>query len=242
MANFAVGDTVLVPAQALGLSDPPFALVEREVKQVTGRSVRVDTQGGASVLVGTQRVHEDFGVLLLCLGDFDTEPSLLDPMMASLHAYTSLLVPGDRVQSVKVRTVQEFTNRAKHLGGMATHVIVVGHCDGESFLMAEGVPLTGEAFVESFDEPKKTILSLACSSGRTAIGRSVARGSACREYVAPHQEVHGAAAVQYCTAYLTALLLDGRSPGRALSLGLGAIPRATHFRRFTADGWWRLGP
>ncbi len=97
VASFTVGDQVLVPSVALGLVDEGPALREREVRALAGRSVVVDTQQGATTKVGVARVHQDFGLALLRVGDLETETALLNPLADSLEQYFKLLLPDDRL-------------------------------------------------------------------------------------------------------------------------------------------------
>lgn len=234
-----VGDEILVPSSRIGLSDAPFALVMRKVQGLEHRSVVVDGPAGETVKVATRFVWDAFSVLVVRFGDFQTESSLLDPMTDAIEKYLSLLVEPDHLDVVRLRTSSEFENRASFLGGKLTHIVLIGHSDGEGFALTDGTALRGEELVSAFGGgPPMTILSLACRSGRANLGKEIAGTDRCKEYLAPYQDIHGGVAISACIRYFAELLVIGADTAVAARRGLGGLPSGLHFRRFVgADKW-----
>lgn len=77
MAKFTVGEKVLVPATAVGWSEAPLAVLERDVIAQQKRKVKVSGKpGDPDKWVASRRVHSDIHILLLRLGDIDSEIEL----------------------------------------------------------------------------------------------------------------------------------------------------------------------
>src|SRR2546427_6152833 len=107
--NLAVNDAVLVPWTRVGRDDGgPSALARATVAQVIGRTVVLTLPDGTeSPPVGSSLVHREAAVLVVRIGDFETELGLLDPLAKSLLQYLRLLLPDDSVRLLELRSLGE---------------------------------------------------------------------------------------------------------------------------------------
>jgi len=108
---YKVGQKVWVPWGARGRSG---ASPEREHRSEDHRGL--ETQGGyfdrrEDLEISKSSLHADVdvGVLVLRLGDFKSEYSLLDPLARSVQHFMSLLVPLERLALLGVRSLAELT-------------------------------------------------------------------------------------------------------------------------------------
>lgn len=104
MPKFSPGETVWVSSTRL-TGAQPFALMERKVQAVEGRSIVVDDGQGSVVKVSTRTAHSrSLGFLVLRVGDLSTEATLLDPLAKSALQYLRLLISDTEVRMLHVRT------------------------------------------------------------------------------------------------------------------------------------------
>ncbi len=209
--KFSIGEQVWVPSARLS-GDHPYALVTREVLGQEKRSVIVDDGDGESVAISSRLVHpKTLGFLVLRLGDFETEATLLDPLAKSVLQYLRLLIPDDAVVSLHVRTRDEIGEYLRRCGASISHVILIGHGRSDALKMFNGGWLAVRDFADLLGtlNTRKTVVSLACSTGMTTFGRTLSESASCKELVAPAGETHGASASLYVQALLHTHLLHG---------------------------------
>ena len=209
--KFSTGEQVWVPSTRLS-GDHPYALVTREVLGQDKRSVVVNDRDGESVGISSRLVHpKTLGFLVLRLGDFETEMTLLDPLAKSVLQYLRLLIPDDAVLSLHARTRDEIGEFLKLSGSGVSHIILVGHGRADALKMFNGGWLAARDFANLLGAygARKTVVSLACSTGKTTFGRSLSKSAACKELVAPTGEAHRASASLYVQALLHTHLLHG---------------------------------
>jgi hypothetical protein len=232
-----------VPASHLGKADG-FALLERPVQGVEGRSVRVIKEDGRSTRVPSSKVHGHLGVLVLSIGDLATEETLLGPLTRSVLQYFRLLLPDDQVRRERVRTITELTEVWKKNHSVASHVVVIGHASSDALWFIDAGWMSAKALRSVFEQPgvkAKEFLSLACSTGRASFGRSFSRSSACSAFIAPFQVVHGAIASQYCQMFFTARFLGGHSTKVAYRSAAAGLAVGAHFRLWRDGKFERSG-
>src|SRR3954470_10876490 len=106
MPKFNVSDEVYVPSSVLSTaSQQPHALTQKIVLATHDRSITVDDVQGATVDVGSARVHDSrIGFVVLRIGDLASETALLDPLAKSVLQFLRLLLPDDHVRVVQIRT------------------------------------------------------------------------------------------------------------------------------------------
>lgn len=234
MPKFAVGETVWVSSSRLA-GTQPFALMERRVLAVEDKSIVVDDGYGGTVRVSTRTAHpRSLGFLVLRIGDLNTEATLLDPLAKSVLQYLRLLISDSEIRMLHVRTADEVRAFMSAEGATFSHVILIGHGTPES-LITMGAELSGPevgAMLNAGDP--KVIISLACSTGKTAFARGLSRSVSCRDFVAPFREAHGAAASLFLQTLLHNHLLLGHEFRTAFRMANSAL-KGTHFRH------WRNG-
>lgn len=242
MTTFAVGDDVLVPAAASGDTGNGPALRERKVLQLVDRSVLVNgPPDQPACKVGVARVHKDFGLVLVRIGDVASDPELLDPLANSLeHYFRLLLPPGDRFWVWRIRTQAELEEYWKAFQGVVTHVVLAGHGSPTSMKFLDKGWVTGAALGAALmaavpDGTAKEFVSLACQTGHMPFARGLSSAACCASLTAPFQAVHGVVAMQYAETYFSTLLVEGASAGNARRRAQAALPHGNHFRL------WRNG-
>jgi hypothetical protein len=127
--NLTVDEEVYVPRARLGIDvNAPSALYKTHVREVVARSVRVDLPNGAgwSRPIASSAVHRNVGVLVVRIGDFDTEFALLDPLAKSVLQYFRVLL-AEAVELCEVRSMVEFRQFWTAHHGAYSHVILIGH-------------------------------------------------------------------------------------------------------------------
>ena len=97
--------------------------------------------GVASDPIGVALLHRDVGILILCIGDMETERNLLDPLAKSILQFCRLLLKDGHVVSEKVRSLDELARTWRKGQAAFTHVVLIGHGskDGLKFAMDEWV-------------------------------------------------------------------------------------------------------
>jgi hypothetical protein len=210
--KFSEGEQVWVPSSRLS-GEEPFALVQRKVLGQDKRSVIVDDKHGETVKISSRMVHpKTLGFLVLKLGDMATEATLLDPLAKSVLQYLRLLISDDVITSLQVRTSAELEQFMTDRGAAFSHVILIGHGSSNALkLMGEDNWLPAKEFARllGLGGEAKTLVSLACSTGLTNFARPVSAGDACKEFLAPFAEAHGASASMFVQYLLHAHLLHG---------------------------------
>lgn len=242
--KFELGEPVLVPASRLANpAQQPFALVERTVLGQSDRSVCVDDGAGlgGTVNIASRLVHpSSLGFLVLRVGDFGSEATLLDPLAKSVLQFLRLLVPDNDVRAVSLRTLAELDEHwTSHHAG-TSHVILVGHGSTDSVLFVGDGPVTGSELAARLASlapatPPKVFLSLACLTGHAAFAKPFSKSPVCRDLIAPFHSIHGAAASQFCQSLLAEHLLAGRELPYAHARAATSVVGGVSFRR------WRHG-
>lgn len=236
MANgLKAGDTVYVPCSAFTeLEDHETALYKTKVSSVVGNTVTVNLPKGVlSSPIGVGRVHRDVGILLIEIGDFDSEAGTLDPLAKSVLQFCRLLVPDDQVRQLKVRSKAEIAKFWKINEAAYSHVIIVAHGDKDllGFAVDGDVKLPDLTPVfKKRGAKSKIFISLACKTGFQAFGGEFSRETICRAFIGPFHSVHGATASQFCQSFLTSHFLDGRTTKVAFNHARACTSGGVKFR------------
>lgn len=237
MPLFPVGTRVFVPASALPEpASRPFALVEKSVTRVEGRSVVVSDPGGTETKIGSSRVHPaNLGLLIVRIGDLQTELTLLDPLASSVLQFFRLLLPDDQVLRLEVRTPDELVDFwGRHHAGYS-HVVVVGHA-GPTGMKFLGSVIAGRSFAQRLEQSEgaqtrpKEYISLACGSGRAIFAKELSQSRICSRLLAPYSSLHGAAGSHFAQTYFASRLLEGHTAKTAFNHAAEAVRGETHFR------------
>jgi len=233
---FNVGDNVYVPRSLLGMDEndvSPFHYTI--VRERVDRSVRVDLPDGQlSELVATSRISDNFGILIIRVGDFNEE-GLMDPLAKSVLNYARMLLPGDSVKLIELRTQSEFSVLWAKYHGMCKQVIFIGHGSSRGFFFGNDEVLS-EDFVNLLEAPNPTpkeYISLACQTGYAAFGQTVSRSAKVSRFIAPFHSVHGCVASLFASTYLHERILATRSSKIAFNHARRDLIGAASFRLWT---------
>jgi hypothetical protein len=233
--NLQVDETVFVPRVRLGLDlNNANAFYNTSVCEVNDRSVRVSLPGGGwSDWIGSSAVHRNVGILILRIGDYQSEIGLLEPLKKSVLQYFRLLLPDDMVRAHEMRTTEELAQiwAANHAG--FSHVIVIGHGRRNAIRFGannwQNAAQLGAIFGQPNPNPK-TFVSLCCETGYADFGRPFSELSCCESLIAPFHTVHGAVASQFCQTLFAHHLLSGSTLRVAFNNSRLAIPGGKRFR------------
>lgn len=234
-----------VPRTRLGSGpEGPSALVRLKVQALQGRSIVLNPNGGPPVTVPSSAVHKDIGVMILRIGDFDSETALLDPLAKSLLQYCRLLLPDDMVVQREVRSTTELKTFWKNDSAVYSHIILVGHGKTDSLKFGQSEWVKADAFADVIATEggqRKTLLSLCCETGVAAFGKVLSQTSNCQAFIGPFQTVHGAVASQFCQTFLAYHLLQGETTPVAFKHARSGVPGAASFRLWI-NGQMRADP
>ncbi len=236
------GSFVYVPTSLLpDGGGSPHALIRLEVERNSRRSVVVTPPGAVkSHKVASSRVHSsDLGLLVVRIGDMESESGVLDPLAQSIWEFFRLLLPVDQLELLRLRTVHELRTFWAGHHSAYSHLVLIGHGSSDylPFIDADQGRLSAKEVVELMrvDGLKsKHIVSLACATGRAGFAKPLSESAICSHFVAPYQPVHAAAASHFCQTYFTKLLLEGRTTKTAFDAAAGAVVGQAHFRLWAA--------
>lgn len=244
--NLAVGESVYVPRARVGLSlDAPSAFYRTQVSAVNRRSIVVSLPQGQTATIASSAVRRNIGILILRIGDFDSEDSLLDPMAKSILQYCRLLLSDDMVRLREVRSLQEMKHYWTREHAAYTHVVLMAHGRPDAILFGVDEWVAGGALgsglVEGGGVTPKTFVSLACRTGYAEFGKSFSTTTVCNAVIAPFHSVHGALAAQFCQTFLAYNLLEGETVGVAFKHARAGVAGHPSFRLWQS-GKLKAGP
>ena len=235
-----IGSEVFVPRSQLGL-DPndvsPF--YQTTVREKEDRSVRVDVPGGSlSDWVATSRLSLRMGILIIRIGDFE-ESQLIDPLFKSVLHFCRMLLPGDYVRAIEIRTIRELVRFWKDYHHGYRHVIFIGHGSSQNiFFGNRGVSASRLVQILGTTNPEpKEFISLCCKTGLKDFGKTFSGADFCDALLAPFHSIHGCIASQFCQSYLSFRLLDHKSIGIAFNKARENVIGAASFRLWQAGGF-----
>lgn len=239
-------DKVFVPSSKFEeLTSYPTAFYETTVAEVVGKRLKVNLPGGAtSDWIGSSLCHRNVGILILTIGDLETEPALLDPLAKSVLQFCRLLADDSFVKSYKVRSLNELQFVWNKEQAVCSHVILIGHGAPDSLMFRVGGNVSPQQFdtaTRIWGAPKKTFLSLCCKTGYQGFGGVFSKAAICEHFIAPFHSVHGAVASQFCQSFLAYHFLDGETVGVAFRHAREATPGGTSFRLWE-NGALKAGP
>lgn len=241
---FRVGDQVYVARSLLNLDEneisPFYRTVIRARQQ---RSVKVDMPDGAiSDYIATSKIVSNFGVLIVRIGDFNEE-GLIDPLAKSILHYCRMLLPGDSVRLVELRTENELSKLWADFHGMCHQVVLIGHGSPDGFLFGQ-TNVSSETLVEIFCTPNpspKEFISLGCKTGYASFGKRFSRAPCVSHLIAPYHSVHGCGASLFTQTYFHERLLATRSAKVAFKHAREDLYGAASFRLWE-NGKLTAGP
>jgi hypothetical protein len=235
-----VGDGVYIPRAKLGLAaDGPSAFWRTTVRQIVGRSIIVDLPGRGNPLsepVAASAAHKNVGVVIVRIGDYATEATLLDPLAKSLLQFCRLLLPDDMLLLREVRSLRELrrfwsTDHPAH-----SHLVLIGHGREDGIRFGQDWQSPGElaaALRPVGNVGPKVVISLCCKNGHATFAQRLSEETVCPFVIAPFDMVHGAVASQFCQTFLAHHLLRGATLKVAFRHARNGVPGATNLRLWT---------
>jgi hypothetical protein len=233
--NLKIGESVYVPSSKF--ADQPstgIALRKTEVLEKIGKMAKVKMPNGmASEWIGVSLLHREVGILVINIGDFETEHFLLDPLAKSVGQFCRLLVPDDQIKQIRIRSLEELKKVWKKDQAVYSHVVWIAHGKTDAIKFGVDEWIEAEKLVEDLrihGAPKKVYISLCCKTGYKAYGATLSRSAICSHFNGPFQSVEGAVASQFCQSFLAYHLLDGQTVGVAFKHARENIPGGVSFR------------
>lgn len=239
-----IGDQVFVRRSLLGLEDDDISPFYRTtIRARQDRSVQVDNPDGTlSDEIATSKVATNFGVLIVRIGDFN-EDGLLDPLAKSVLHYCRMLLPGDSVRLIELRTEAELVTLWGKLHGMCQQVVLVGHGDASGFLFGDQ-NIDPARLAGVFNTPAPTpkeFISLGCQTGVALFGKAFSISPCVSHFIAPFHSVHGCIASLFTQTYLNERLLASCSTKVAFNHARDDLLGAVSFRLWK-NGKLAAGP
>jgi len=236
MNKFSDGDEVHVPASLVGLGkDNPSAMVKCSFVRNEGKKGVVKNIPGIpdEKELDIRLIKKKLGILIIQIGDYSTENSLLEPLQTSITQYTTLLLMPEYIYSEKLRTLQELSIIWKKVCMIISHVIFIGHGKKEGFIFGQETVNT-DALIETMAVDNKMgekiqIISLCCYSGKKSIARKISNSLFCDNFIGPTETVHAANASHFYQSYMIYNMLHGYLPERAYQYARVLTPGVTKF-------------
>jgi hypothetical protein len=232
--NLNIGDTVWVPCSRLNeLSQEGVAMFRSKVVRLGDRSATIELPGGVeSDFVAMSLLHRDVGILVINIGDLETERSLLDPLAKSLAQFVRLIAPQGEVRSIRVRSLEELKIIWHKEQAKFSHVVWIGHGSREGIKFGVEGLVSSEDLVQAlrvYGAPSKVFISLSCLTGYKKFGGVVSSSAICKDFIGPKHSVPGAVASQFCQTFLINHLLEGKTTKVAFRHARQAVPGSTSF-------------
>lgn len=193
----------------------------------------MELEGGTrSPLIPKSRILPQCGLAVVRIGDFATEVTMLDPLAKSVTQFSRLLLEDSGVRLLEARSLPELSTWWTQNGAVYTHVLLIGHGAADGVLFGVGGKASPGEFASAFSGggSGKTLISLACLTGRKEFAKPVSLSPPFKRVIAPFQSVHAAIASQFAQTYLASHLLMGRTPKIAWRDARRSTPGTDSFR------------
>lgn len=243
--RFAINDRVHVPSLKAGLTaDYPYSMASVTVCEVTDRHVRVKLpNGNISEAISQSLLRKRLGLLIIQIGDFESEATLLAPLRKSILQFARLLLNDDYIRTYSVRSAQEFRYVWEKEHPVTSHIILVGHGDATSIKFGPTAQVNAADFIGLLSTDggvveAKQIISLCCKTGSKSFGGNVSGTPNIEAFIGPSSALHGANASQFCQSYLTYLFLHGYKSSTAYEYARATNPGASDFTFWRKTKSW----
>jgi hypothetical protein len=241
MAKFRVGQKVLAPIYRFPYGDQaPYAMAQGTVRAVSNRSCEVELPYVGTRTIASARLHGDRGVCIVRIGDFKSELEVIDPICKSVLHFLRLLLCGEYVRLVELRTFAELDEFFELNASLYSLWIVVGHATlGGELCFTRGNRMRAMDLASTL-APHVAVptnfLFLSCNTGLAAFAKPFSSAtSLCDTLIAPLGALHSAVASQFAQTLLSYLYLEGCPIGVAFNKAAEKVPASTKFRL------WRKG-
>jgi len=229
------GESIFIPTNLLPNSKAfGTGLIQRKVAFVEERSAILSLNDGVnSPPIAFSKLHRNLGIIIVRIGDFETEFVLLDPLAKSILHFSRLFFDDSFVKLLQVRSIAELEAWLPQNMATFSHLVLVGHCDAKGIKFSVGGNVTPTDFSNICGHNpthKLTILSLACESGKASFAKQFSKLPFCEAFIAPFQDVHGVVASQFCQSFFAHSFLLGESLTIAHRHARQYTPGSTSFR------------
>lgn len=239
--DLKVGDKVYLPCSKFKELDLyPAAFYTTKVVEIKNKSIRVNLPGQViSELIGISLAHQNLGLIIVSIGDFDTEETLINPLSKSVLQYSRLLLPDDTLRHVRVRSIAELKTIWNQNHAAYSHVILIGHGSPEGIKFGVDGWVSADRInkdvIKIWGGSKKTIISLCCKTGYKSFGGAVSSYPQCSHFIGPYHSVHGAVASQFFQTFFAYHLLEGKTVVVAFKKARESVAGSTSFRLWESN-------
>ena len=215
MSKFNQNDKAFVPVSKIeGMENYHSALYETRVLEITDRTVKISLPEGKEQWIASSLVQKNIGILVLEIGDLETETSLLDPLAKSVLQYCRLLLPDDYVRSYKIRSLNELSIIWQKEKDIYSHIVLIGHGRKDGILFMNQEIIHPDQFSDHLtnSNTQKIFISLCCQTGYQNMGGNFSKIiDVYSHFIAPFHSIHGAAASQFVQTFLAFHILKGNT-------------------------------
>lgn len=240
MPKFNNQDTVFVPlVQIDNMENSNYAICSATVENVRDRTVelRITGQPDLVSISSSKVLHRNTGILILRIGDMQTEETLLKPLEKSILQFCRLLMPDDHIKQFDTRHPDELRSFWEQNQQAYSHIIFVAHGTRSGLIFNDQEVGTDElrSIFDIKNGSSKVFISLACNTGYQKVAGELSKMEICNHLIAPAGSVHGAAASQFTQTFLSYHFLEGQTIKVAFRNARKCSSRSTNFR------YWRNG-
>jgi len=231
-----IGDTVHVPSSKAGIGvNYPSAMVSGEIQAIQNAKIIITLpNGNLSHPIYIKLARRKLCFLIVQIGDFQTEQTLLVPLRKSILQYTRLILTDDYIKCVSIRSIDEFIYYWHKNHALISHLVLIGHGRPDAILFGENnwIPALDFRSKLSVDGPigeAKQIISLCCKTGGGNFGKPVSAAQICEIFLGPSGNIHASSASLFYQSYLAYHLVNGYTSDRAYDYARIANPGAVEF-------------
>jgi hypothetical protein len=233
--KFNKGDAVFVPSSRFKeLKEYGSALYLTEISETNKKSIKIKLPDGKiSNYIGSSLAHTNTGIIIITIGDIETESTLLEPLRKSVLQFSRLLLPDDYILTLFCRSIEEFDKLWQKNNCAYSYLVLIGHGDKKGFKFGVNGLVRAEEFIKIIEKSScnaKHIISLCCNTGYEKVGSIISKSSKCIDYIAPFQSIHGAEASQFAQTFLISHLLKGQSTKVAFTNSNNLFASKSNFR------------
>ena len=210
-------------------------MVSGDVQQINnGKVVITLPNGEQSPPIYINLARKKLGFLIVQIGDFQTEETLLVPLRKSILQFTRLLLTDDYIKCVSIRSIEEFTFYWAQEHALTSHLILIGHGRADAILFGNNCWVSAVDFRSSLNVDgaigeAKQVVSLCCKTGGGNFGKIISSSQICEIFLGPSGSIHASSASLFYQSYLAYHLLSGYSTSRAYDYARIATPGVAEF-------------
>ncbi len=228
-----LGREVFVPCNCVdGLDECAESLLKGEIVEVIGEECKVQLRRSGSIInIENGKLILEASILIICLGDIESEALNLDKLSKSILQYCRLFHDDDsQVRYYKTRTKEGLLDLWEEFGKTSKVIIFIGHGCPEGYIFGRKHKRQFSSqelidLISSIDgNEKKIIISLSCQTGNVDFGTEVSKSKHCEAFIGPESLIHSAVASQFCQTFLLHYFMNGESIGDAYRKAKEAVP------------------